>query len=130
MTRDLQIKKEKDLLIYNCLALLAVGMIGFIVALFDLPLVVLFISFIGLFGGVHVYLEDVYHKLEQVETLLDAEIKIETDLSFLLVNLALELQKGNSINLYYDKYKNIYQAITNNDLIEGKTIYEVLENLN
>ena len=129
MNRTLQIKKEKDILIYTCLNILISSLSLFIVFLFMLPLPIWFILTIFLFGGTWIYIENKYGKLSLKERILETDVEKLIDPKVLLLDLDIFLMEGNSVNLYYDKYREIYQIITNDDLYEGKTLEEVLEKL-
>lgn len=129
MTRALQVKKEKDTLIYTCCCILISGLLLLAIVLFRLPLPIWFILTIFLFGGTWIYIENKYSKLSLKEHLLKSDIDKIIDPSVLLLDLGIYLMNGNSVNLYYDKYREIYQIITNDDLYEGKTLEEVLEKL-
>ena len=129
MPRALQLKKEKDILIYTCCNILISGLLLLAIVLFMLPLPIWFILTIFLFGGTWIYIENKYSKLALKERILESDVDKIIDPSVLLLDLDIYLMNGNSVNLYYDKYREIYQMITNDDLFEGKTLEEALENL-
>ena len=129
MSRALQLKKEKDILIYTCCCMLISGLLLLVIVLFVLPLPIWFILTIFLFGRTWIYIENKYSKLALKERILESDVDKIIDPSVLLLDLDIFLMEGNPVNLYYDKYREIYQMITNDDLYEGKTLEEVLEKL-
>lgn len=129
MTRALQLKKEKDILGFTCCNILISGLLLIVIVLFMLPLPLWFILTIFLFGGTCIHIESKYSKLALKERILESDVDKIIDPSVLLLDLDIYLMSGKSVNLYYDKYREIYQIITNDDLFEGKTLEEVLENL-